>query len=242
VVATVAAVLVVPAEKAMGERGANSVGKPRDRTRQIRGNPDRVQRLTGQADCAAGQEERCVRRLLTLEHPGCRQLTTLRRHVQHSGEDVASGDAVDRGMMDLGVDRGAPTMQPGDEVELPQRAAPVQRPGVQPGNLLGQLLVVAGSRKRLSLPGAGSASSLTWNSMSKSGSSIQYGWSSPSGTVTSRRRNSGTSGSRDSMTRVRWCRVMRERALLASTMQTLPTCPNTVRVSIARNAPSSPLS
>ena len=35
-----------------------------------------------------------------------------------------------------------------------------------------------------------------WYSMSKSSSSTQYGWSSPSGTSSSRRRSTGTSGRR----------------------------------------------
>src|SRR3954468_8646289 len=93
-----------------------------------------------------------------------------------------------------------------------------------------------------SLPGEGSARERTWNSMSKSGSSTQYGWSRPNGTVTSLRRNSGTRGRRDSMTRVTWRSVRRCRAVRVSRMQTLPTWPKTVPDSIVRKAPSRPLS
>ena len=45
-------------------------------------------------------------------------------------------------------------------------------------------------------PGGGTADSRMWKSRSKSGSSIQYGWSSPSGTSTSRQRNGGSRCSR----------------------------------------------
>ena len=41
------------------------------------------------------------------------------------------------------------------------------------------------------MPGGGTAMCRRWKSRSKFGSSIQYGWSSPSGTSTSRRRNGG---------------------------------------------------
>src|ERR1019366_9774672 len=62
---------------------------------------------------------------------------------EHRGEDVAPGDTVDGGVMDLGVDRRSPAAQPGDEVELPQGAAAIQRTGVDAGHLIGQLRVTA---------------------------------------------------------------------------------------------------
>ena len=46
-------------------------------------------------------------------------------------------------------------------------------------------------------PGYGSAMWRTWNSTSKLGSSIQYGRSSDSGTLTSLRRNCGNCSSRE---------------------------------------------
>ena len=53
-----------------------------------------------------------------------------------------------------------------NHVDLPQRVTPVERPRVQPRDLLGELTLVTG---------AGSASSRMWNSASNSGSSTQYG-------------------------------------------------------------------
>ena len=44
----------------------------------------------------------------------------------------------------LRVDRLAPARQAVDQVQLPQRPAAVERPGVQPGGLVGELAVVAG--------------------------------------------------------------------------------------------------
>ncbi len=78
--------------------------------------------------------------------------------------------------------------------------------------------------------------------MSKSGSSIQYGWSSPSGTITKRRRRGGTSGSRDSISRVNRSKVNGSGEVDGSRTHTLPTCPKTAGVSIARKAASRPVS
>jgi hypothetical protein len=49
--------------------------------------------------------------------------------------------------VDLAVNRGPVPGQPGDQVELPQRAAAVERAGVQPADLFGQLRVRAGARQ-----------------------------------------------------------------------------------------------
>src|SRR5215469_903203 len=81
-----------------------------------------------------------------------------------------------------------------------------------------------------------------WYSMSKFGSSIQYGWSRPSGTLSSLRRKTGTSGSRSASTAVSLARVSGAGASLRSRMQTPPTCPVELAVSSARNAASSPVS
>ena len=75
-----------------------------------------------------------------------RQLAAGRGEIEQDGEELGAGRAVDRRMVDLGVDRGAPAGQPGDQVDLPQRAAAVQRPGVQPADLLGQLGVRSRAR------------------------------------------------------------------------------------------------
>jgi hypothetical protein len=72
------------------------------------------------------------------------QLATLRRQVEQCGEDVVAGHAVDGGMVDLAVDRRPPAPQPEDQVDLPERSAALQRPGVQAGGLLGELPVAAG--------------------------------------------------------------------------------------------------
>src|SRR5215475_10210482 len=76
--------------------------------------------------------------------------------------------------------------------------------------------------------------------MSKSGSSIQYGWSSPSGTFSSLRRSTGTSGSRSPSTSVSRARVSGWGASLGSSTHTPPTWPVVLAVSRARKAASSP--
>ena len=142
-------VLAVISTKAERPRGAEDVGDrgdPGDQAGQVGGNPDGLQRLAGQGERASTQHPGRGGLLLTLEDPSLRQHSALGRDIEHSGEDVASGDSVDRGVMDLGVDGGPPALEPGDEVDLPQWAAAVQRPRMQAGHLLGQLPVVAGGR------------------------------------------------------------------------------------------------
>src|SRR5580658_4446640 len=81
-----------------------------------------------------------------------------------------------------------------------------------------------------------------WYSMSKFGSSIQYGWSSPSGTFSSFLRSTGTSGSRSASTSVSRASVTGLGASLGSSTHTPPTWPVALAVSSARNAASSPVS
>src|SRR5580704_1823595 len=78
--------------------------------------------------------------------------------------------------------------------------------------------------------------------MSKSGSSIQYGWSRPSGTFSSLRRRTGTSGMRSDRTSVRRARVSGLGAPLGSSIDSPPTWPVVVAVSRARKEASSPVS
>ena len=61
--------------------------------------------------------------------------------------------------------------------------------------------------------------------MSKSGSSIQYGWSKPNGTSARRRRNGGTRCNRAAMTSCSRSRVSGSGAVDGSSTQTLPTWP-----------------
>ena len=68
-------------------------------------------------------------------------------HVEHRGQHEGAGGAVDRGVVHLGeLGDPAPFVDAFDDVQLPQRAAPVERPGVDATDHLGQLLRRAGWR------------------------------------------------------------------------------------------------
>ena len=54
-------------------------------------------------------------------------------------EDLGPGDPVDRGVVDLRVERAPAALDAGDDVGLPQRPGPVERPRVDPGDLLAEL-------------------------------------------------------------------------------------------------------
>ena len=71
-----------------------------------------------------------------------------RGEVEQGGEDVVPAHPVDGGVVDLGVDRDLAALEPVDQVQLPQRPPAVERPGVQPGRLLGELLVVTRGGQR----------------------------------------------------------------------------------------------
>src|SRR4051794_21249787 len=93
------------------------------------------------------------------------------------------------------------------------------------------------------VPGAGSASSLRWNSMSKCGSSTQYGRPSPSGTSTKRCRSGAARCSRGSRTARTVSRFHTPPgAVEGSRRIRLPTCPTVVGDSTLRNWASSAVS
>src|SRR5580693_8283382 len=54
----------------------------------------------------------------------------------------------DRGVMDLGVENALAVGQPGDDVELPERTAAIERVGMQPGDHLLELGLAARRRQR----------------------------------------------------------------------------------------------
>ena len=99
------------------------------------------------------------------------QLVTLRVGVEHEGQQLDARRAVDGGVVDLGQDGEAVVGQALDDVALPQRAAA----GRAGGRRCGRRGRRAGGRR----PAARTAVWRTWKSRSKSGSSIQYGWSRP---------------------------------------------------------------
>ncbi len=78
----------------------------------------------------------------------CGDLAPVRGQVEQDRQQFGAGCAVDRRVMDLGVDRGPAPGEAGDQVDLPQRPAAVQRAGVQPGHLLGELGVGPWPRQR----------------------------------------------------------------------------------------------
>ncbi len=128
-----------------GSRGRTGLrGQRRRRPQQVVGQPGGPQRLAGERQRAA-HEHRQRAGLPSPCHGGAGGSVgpALGRQVQHRGEDVVARHPVDRRVVHLAVDRLAAALQPVDEVELPQRAAPVERAGVQPGGLLGELPVVA---------------------------------------------------------------------------------------------------
>src|SRR4051812_11047664 len=90
-----------------------------------------------------------------------------------------------------------------------------------------------------SSPGGGAPVSRTWKSRSKSGSSIQYGWSSPNGTSTSRQRN-GRSRCRRSPTSLQRSFAVSDPVAVVdgSRIARPPTCPYVLGDSIARNCAS----
>ena len=79
---------------------------------------------------------------------GRRDLAPLGARVEQHAEDLVARHAVDDRVVDLGQQRHAAALQAVDQVELPQRAGAVQRPGEDPRDGLGQLAVVAGRRHR----------------------------------------------------------------------------------------------
>ena len=146
----------------------------------------------------------------------------------------AARDAVDRGVVDLRVDGHPAAGQAGDQVHLPQRPRPVQGACVQPSRLLGQharRCREAAARSR----GRGTRGRSRGPRSSRAGRAR-------TAPVASRRRNGGTRCSRELTTSLRLSSVSGSGAVDGSTTQMLPTCPNTAGVSIARKAPSSPVS
>ena len=97
----------------------------------------------------------------------------LRVGVEHQREQLGARRAVDGGVVDLGQDGEAVVGQALDDVGLPQRAAAIERAADDAGDELGEL-----ARR---CPGGATAVWRTWKSRSKSGSSIQNGWSRPNG-------------------------------------------------------------
>src|SRR3984893_8991784 len=78
--------------------------------------------------------------------------------------------------------------------------------------------------------------------MSKSGSSIQYGWSRPSGTFSSLRRSTGMSGRRWARNSVSRARLSVLGPAFGSSTDSPPTWPVELVVSSARKEASSPVS
>jgi hypothetical protein len=118
--------------------------------------------------------------------------------VQRIDEDLAAG-AVEQCVVQLAVDRETAARQPGqvvqalDDPRLPQRAAEIQRPGVQPRDLDAELAPVAGRGQRDVAHVELEVEVLDPRSST--------GWSTPSGTSTADRRAEavGERRSRDSM-------------------------------------------
>jgi hypothetical protein len=109
----------------------------------------RAQRLAGDAGEAADEH-------LELPRPragGRRRRrggehASLRGGVEQDAEDFAARQAVDGGVVRFGEDRDAVALEAVDEVELPEWAGAVQRPGDDAGDLLGEHARIAGGRER----------------------------------------------------------------------------------------------
>ena len=81
-------------------------------------------------------------------------------------EQLCSGDAVDRRVMHLRDECDVPVLQAFDDVHLPERLGAVELAAADVADELGELGMP---------PGAGRARRRRWKSMSKWGSSTQYG-------------------------------------------------------------------
>ena len=76
------------------------------------------------------------------------QLAAVRRQVKQDGQQLGAGGAVNRGVVDLGVDRGALPGQAGDQVDLPQGRLRSSGRACSRADLLGQLSLRARPRQR----------------------------------------------------------------------------------------------
>jgi hypothetical protein len=77
-----------------------------------------------------------------------RKAAPLGRRVEQDTEDLGTRHAIDGGVVHLGEDRHPVAVEPVDEVELPQGAGAVQRPGDDARDLLGEHARIAGSWER----------------------------------------------------------------------------------------------
>ena len=134
-----------------GERGHAREGVGAGQVDQIgqRGG-DRAQgpqRLVRQAEHAAAEHLQLTGRpLAAAVRRGRRDLPPLGARVEQDGEQLVARYAVHRRVVDLGQQRHATTLEPVDQVQLPQRPAAVQRAGEDAGHDLGQAVVVARRR------------------------------------------------------------------------------------------------
>ena len=125
-----------------GEDGLVEVGyRSRDGSQQAQRIPGDAERGTGDQFGSAGAPAGARR---------CRAFggADLGRLVEQQADDLAAGDAVDDGVMNLGVDGDVAGFEAGDDVHLPQRPRPVERARMQPGHLRRQLPIVARRRER----------------------------------------------------------------------------------------------
>ena len=72
----------------------------------------------------------------------------LRAEVEQDGRDVHAAHPVDHRMVHLVEDRHVPVLESFDVVDLPQRLRTVQRPRMDPLDVVGELLAPAGLRER----------------------------------------------------------------------------------------------
>ena len=113
----------------------------RERTRQGTPGPQLLARDAGDA---AGEHLELVRggRRRRLRRGG-RDRPPLGGGIEQYAQDLGARDAVDRCVVDLREHRDAAALEALDDVHLPQRARAVQRPCVDPRDLLGELMVIA---------------------------------------------------------------------------------------------------
>ena len=130
--------------------GAGDAGEDR-RLVEVRQRPgqraEHSKRIAREAHQPAGQHLQIGRLPIGPIRSRAGQLPALGREVEEHSHDLGAGEAVDQRVVDLREQRLLPVLQPVDQIELPERARPIERAGDDAGDLLGELLLPTARRQ-----------------------------------------------------------------------------------------------